>query len=206
MATVIVRKILFIVHQSTSDPGSVASKLRESGYLLDIRVPSVQEELPTTMSDHDAAAIFGGSMSANDDYTLPFIRAELDWIPTALNSGRPFLGICLGTQLLPRVLGTTVAPHPDGLTEIGYFPIVPTVAGRELFSEPLHVYHWHREGFELPKDAVLLASGETFVNQAFRYGENAYGVEFHLEMTREMMDRWTTLRAEQLTLPKSPVP
>lgn len=194
-------KILLIIHQQTSDPGGVGRILQARGYELDIRCPSIQDELPATMDNHDAAVIFGGPMSANDSETLPFIRTELDWIPTALDSGKPFLGICLGAQLLARVLGATVAPRPDGLAEIGYFPLEPTLAGQDYFGSALNVYHWHHEGFELPKGAVLLAKGENFVNQAFRYGDTAYGLQFHGEMTTEIMDRWMTLGADQLTLP-----
>lgn len=194
------KKILLIAHQETSDPGLVGRMLQDQGYRLDTRRPSLQEALPATMDDHDAVVIFGGPMSANDDQTLPFIRRELDWIPVALDSQKPLLGICLGAQLLARVLGAKVSPHPQGLAEIGYFPITPTLAGQEYFNGPLQVYHWHREGFELPQDAVLLAAGATFSNQAFRYN-NAYGVQFHPEMTARMLDKWTTLGAEQLTLP-----
>lgn len=169
--------------------------------MLDIRCPSNHEELPATMEEHDAVAIFGGPMSANDDHTLPFIRTELNWIPTALNAGKPLLGICLGAQLLARVLGATVAPHSADMTEIGYFPIVPTPSGQEYFNGPLNIYHWNREGFELPQGSVLLAAGATFSQQAFRYNETAYGLQFHPEVTGAMVDKWTTLGAEQLTLP-----
>jgi GMP synthase (glutamine-hydrolysing) len=196
-----VKKILTIVHQPTSDPGRVGIILCDRGYQLDIRCPSVCEELPSTMDDHDGVVIFGGPMSANDSETLPFIRTELDWIPIAIESGKPFLGICLGAQLLARVLGATVAPHPDGLTEIGYCPIEPTPAGRDYFGSLRYVYHWHREGFKLPHGAVKLASGEIFENQAFRYGSNAYGLQFHPEITREMIETWTARGADLLTLP-----
>lgn len=195
------KKILVIVHQQTSNPGRVGQILRDRGYTLDIRVPSLLEELPATMDSHDAVVIFGGPMSANDSETLPFIRTELDWIPVALESGKPFLGICLGAQLLARVLGAVVKPHPEGMTEIGYFPIFPTPAGRKHFGKALKVYHWHSEGFELPQGAVKLAEGEIFTNQAFRYGENAYGLQFHPEITRNMLERWTTEGAHMLTLP-----
>ncbi len=195
------KKILIIVHQPTSDPGRVGLILRDRNYHLDIRCPSVCEELPTTMDDHDGVASFGGPMSANDSETLPFIRAELDWIPIALESGKPFLGICLGAQLLARVLGATVAPHPDGMTEIGYFPIEPTSVGQDYFGNLRYVYHWHREGFQLPNRAIKLASGETFDNQAFRYGVNAYGLQFHPEITQKMIETWTTNAAHMLTLP-----
>jgi GMP synthase (glutamine-hydrolysing) len=193
-----VNKVLLIVHQENSDPGLVGQMLRARGYELDIRCLPMGDRLPPHLDDYDGAVIFGGPMSANDDDTLPFIRAELDWVTVVLESGKPFLGICLGAQLLARALGATVAPHPDGVAEIGYFPVQPTVAG-EAFDLPTQVYHWHREGFELPQGATLLAQGETFINQAFCYG-NAYGLQFHPEMTQEMVDKWTTLGAEQLTL------
>lgn len=195
------KKILIIVHHPTSEPGHVGSILCDRGYQLDIRCPSVCEELPITMDDHDGVVIFGGSMSANDSETLPFIRTELDWIPIAIESAKPFLGICLGAQLLARVLGATVAPHSNGLTEIGYFPIEPTPVGRDDFGSLRYVYHWHREGFQLPHGAVKLASGEIFENQAFRYGSNAYGLQFHPEITREMIETWTTRGVDLLTLP-----
>jgi len=195
-----VEQILLIVHQKTSTPGLVGRMLCERGYVLDIRCPREQEELPATMDNHDAVVIFGGPMSANDR-EMPFIRTELDWIPTALDSHKPFLGICLGAQLLARVLGAIVTPHPENQVDIGYLPVVPTLAGRDYFDRALNFYHWNREGFELPEGAVLLASGETFVNQAFRYGKVAYGLQFHPEMTTDMVDRWTTLGAEHLVCP-----
>lgn len=197
----LVKKILIVVHQPTSDTGLVGQILRSGGYTLDIRVTSQQDELPPTMDNHDAAVIFGGPMSANDSETLPFIRAELDWIPVVLESGKPYLGICLGAQLLARVLGAIVQPHPDNWVEIGYFPVMPTGMEGELFSQPLQVYHWHREGFELPHGAVPLFAGDIFKNQAFRYGEKAYGLQFHPEMTRKMLEKWTSEGVHMLSLP-----
>jgi GMP synthase (glutamine-hydrolysing) len=196
-----VRKILIVMHQPTSDSGRVGQILKAKGYELDIRCPSNSDELPATMDSHDGVVVFGGPMSANDSETLPFIRTELDWIPTALESGKPYLGICLGAQLLARVLGAQVKPHPDCLTEIGYFPITPTPDSRPYLDSPLYVYHWHCEGFELPQEAVKIAQGEIFVNQAFRYGKAAFGLQFHPEATGEIVDRWTTLGAHMLTLP-----
>ena len=79
------------------------------------------------------------------------MRREIDWIEVPLREQRPFLGICLGAQMLARQLGARVAPHPQGRAEIGYYPIRPTAAGHALCPDwPEHVYHWHREGFELP--------------------------------------------------------
>ncbi len=196
-------KVLLIVQRDTSDPGRVGEVLCAMGYRLEVKVPARGEALPETLDDYDGAAIFGGPMSANDDETLPFIRAQLDWLPIVLESGKPFLGICLGGQLLARALGAAVAPHPDGLHEIGYHPVRPTALGRDFCRDPLVVYQWHKEGFELPCGAELLATGEMYVNQAFRYGDGAYGVQFHPEATPRIVDRWTRLGAERLSRPEA---
>jgi GMP synthase (glutamine-hydrolysing) len=179
------RQILVVVHQETSNPGLVGEKLRSRGYHLDIRCPALGDPLPATMAHHDGAIVFGGPMSANDDDTLPFIRTELDWIPRVLAAGKPYLGICLGAQLLARVLGGTVAPHPEEYREIGYFPLAPTDVGEAYIPHPMTVYHWHREGFSLPGEAVPLATGETFPNQAFMYQDTAFGLQFHPEICGE---------------------
>lgn len=194
------QRALLIVHQEHSNPGLVGQMLHARGYTLDIRCPAIGHALPDRLDDHAAVVVFGGPMSANDDDTLPFIRTELDWIPNVLDQQLPFLGICLGAQLLARSLGARVAPHEDGLREIGYFPIQPTEAGQQYFKKPMHVYHWHQEGFELADGASLLAGGEWFPNQAYRYGENAYGVQFHPEITAPLIDKWTTQAADHLTL------
>ena len=99
-------------------------------------------------------------------------------------------------------LGVNVTPHPEGQVEIGYYPLRPTAAGLELVPEwPDHAYQWHREGFELPDGAVLLAEGEAFANQAFRYGDTAYGIQFHPEVTHAMVHRWTVRASHRLDLP-----
>lgn len=195
-----VKKILLIVHQETSDPGLVGQILQEAGYTLDIRCPAIGTALPETLDDYAGAVVFGGPMSANDDVSLPFIQTELSWISIALSSGKPYLGICLGAQLLARVLGATVAPHPNELREIGYVPIQPVAEPGNPLLSLTHVYHWHKEGFELPQGSSLLAKGPVFPNQAFQYG-NAYGIQFHPEITQNMINHWVAQVPEQLCLP-----
>ncbi|PSN77160.1 glutamine amidotransferase, partial [filamentous cyanobacterium CCP4] len=160
--------------------------LKSLGFSLDVRCPALGQPLPATLEGHSAVVVFGGPMSANDDH-LDFIRQELDWIAIALASDKPYLGICLGAQLLARTLGAAVVAHPAGQREIGYYPIVPTAAGRDLLPGPLMVYQWHQEGFTLPTGSQLLATGALFPHQAFRYGQRAYGLQFHPEITATMV-------------------
>lgn len=192
-------RILVIVHQATSDPGLVGQVLQQMGYRLDIRCPAIGHELPTAIAAYDGTIVFGGPMSANDE--LPFLRDEMGWIEATLTANLPYLGICLGAQLLARVLGQRVISHPAGLREIGYFPLHPTPQGQWLFRQPMMVYQWHQEGFDIPPEAHLLAAGETFTNQAFQYGDCAFGLQFHPEITIAMIETWTTKAADQLSLP-----
>ena len=196
-----IRKILIIVHQETSTPGRVGLKLARRGCVLDIRRPCVGHPLPESLEGYSGVVVFGGPMSANDCGDLPFIREEIDWLAVPLKEQVPYLGICLGAQLLCRHLGGEVRAHPEGQTEIGYYPIRPTAAGAPYGPWPGMVYHWHREGFSLPAGAVLLAEGDTFRHQAFRYGPNAFGIQFHPEVTLAMMHRWTVRAAHRFSLP-----
>ncbi|MBA5778677.1 glutamine amidotransferase [Stappia sp. F7233] len=192
-------KILIVLHQEHSTPGRVGQELLKRGFALDIRKPRFGDALPRTLQDHAGAIVFGGPMSAND--TDAFIHREIDWIDVPLKEEKPFLGICLGAQMLVRQLGGCVGCHEEGLVEIGYYDIEPTEAGRSLMPWPKKVYQWHREGFDLPKEAELLASSESYPNQAIRVGRNAYGIQFHPELTYQMMVRWTTRGAPRMDLP-----
>ena len=136
---------------------------------LDIRRPRYGDPLPADLADHAGAIVFGGPMSANDEDD--YLRREIDWIGVPLRERKPFMGICLGAQMLARHLGHRVYRHPQGKVEIGYHPIRPTEAGRSCCDTlfPEQVYQWHREGFDLPCGATLLAEGLEFEVQAFRY-------------------------------------
>ncbi|HEX6957705.1 MAG TPA: GMP synthase [Ferrovibrio sp.] len=192
--------ILMIVHQESSDPGRIGEQLRARGFRLDIRRPCLGQELPASMADHAGCVIFGGPMSANDDH-LDFLRKEIDFIPRVVASGKPYLGVCLGAQLLARAGGAKVSPHPEGWHEIGYYPVKALPAGRDYFPAVLNIFQWHGEGFDLPRGAVRLASTGWFSNQAMRIGEKTFGVQFHPEVTGAMMQRWSRMAGHRLGLP-----
>jgi GMP synthase-like glutamine amidotransferase len=141
-----------------------------------------------------AGLIFmGGPMSVNDG--LPYLEREARWIAQAVEAGRPVLGVCLGAQLIAKALGARVYRNP--VKEIGWFAIELTGEGA---ADPLFagagpretVFHWHGESFDLPAGAQCLASSANCRHQAFRVGSSTYALQFHLEVTPEMIADWCT--------------
>jgi GMP synthase (glutamine-hydrolysing) len=194
--------VLIVLHQAVSTPGRIGLALTRMGVRLDIRRPSLDEPLPTSLAGHDGVVVFGGPMGVNDE--ADWIRREIDWLAVPLAEDKPLLGICLGAQMLARQLGSRVFSYEDKRSEIGYFPVHPTAAGDRLCAEPFprFVYQWHSDGFDLPAAAESLATGgEDFPNQAYRWGRGAVGLQFHPEVTYHMMCRWTLRGAERLTRP-----
>jgi len=190
--------VLVVLHQVTSTPGRVGMELQKMGYNVEARRPPMGDELPDTLSDYAGAIIFGGPMSANDNDE--YVSRETEWISVALRENKPFLGICLGAQMLSKQLGGHVYANEREFAEIGYYPLAATEAGKQMMAWPEMVYQWHREGFSLPSGCELLASSDEYPNQAMRCGENAYGIQFHCELTYLMMNRWTTKGAHRFAL------
>jgi GMP synthase-like glutamine amidotransferase len=139
---------------------------------------------------YDGLIFLGGPMSVNDD--LPYLRREMGFIRRAVAGRQPVLGICLGAQLVARALGATVGRN--SAKEIGWYGLhfADAAADDRLFHGlgVETVFHWHGETFDLPPGAELLASSDLCRNQAFRIGEGVYALQFHLEVTPEMIAEW----------------
>lgn len=181
-------RILMVVHSEWREK-RIAPLLRAWGYDVEWCCPAQGGSLPEDRDGYAGAIVLGGVQSANDAASVDYMRRELDWIGRWAEEGRRYLGICLGGQLLAKALGARVDFHPGGLHEIGYFPIEPTSQAGDLFAGLSHVYHWHKEGFEVPAGGELLARGERFPHQAFRWRQ-AYGLQFHPEVTGEDVRGW----------------
>ncbi|NMC74449.1 MAG: type 1 glutamine amidotransferase, partial [Geobacteraceae bacterium] len=143
------------------------------------------EPLPEP-GDVSSLIVLGGSMGANDDRSHPFLTALKLYIRHIVTAGIPFLGICLGGQLLAEATGGRAVS--GRWEELGTLPVMLTPAGREdrLFRgipEKFVSFHWHHDSFDLPADGVLLATSEGCPHHAFRVGERAWGLQFHPEVT-----------------------
>jgi GMP synthase-like glutamine amidotransferase len=144
-----------------------------------------------SLNEADVFIVMGGSMSANDE--LPFIGREIEHIRNAIECGKAVLGVCLGAQLIAKALGARV--YANHVKEVGWAPVTFTDAALRdpLFAgvvgNPI-VFHWHAETFDLPSAAELLASSSACRNQAFRVGDRIYGLQFHLEVTPDMIVDW----------------
>src|SRR5579883_670984 len=143
--------------------------------------------------DYDALIVLGGPMSANDQ--LPGLARELEEIRRALANQRPLFGICLGSQLIAKALGGRVYRNAE--LEIGWEPVHLTDAGRadplfEGIDSQAHFFHWHGETFDLPPGACWLARSQKTRHQAYRYGSNVYGLQFHPEVDAAMIEDWSS--------------
>lgn len=153
---------------------------------------------PDDMSKIDALSddlliILGGPISVNDGAMFPFIEAEINLLKQRIAADKPTLGICLGAQLIASALGADVISGSE--KEIGWYPLKITEAGKQtalryLDGDHCSMLHWHGETFDLPAEAVLLASSEKFTNQAFSVGNKTLALQFHPEVTQHSLEKW----------------
>jgi GMP synthase (glutamine-hydrolysing) len=185
--------IFGLYHDSGEGAGLIAEILREE------RIPFrgvnlyAGEGLPRDTSDLEGLIVMGGPMNVDDIYHFPFLLHEIQLIEKLLSEKKPMLGICLGAQLIAKALGSRV--YPNKQREVGWHPVLMTPAARQdpYFSKlpnPLEVLHWHGDTFDLPKGAVHLARSSRCENQAFRWDESVYALQFHLEATPSMVNDW----------------
>jgi GMP synthase (glutamine-hydrolysing) len=185
--------ILVLRHEPSVHLGSFAAILEENGRTFIYR--DLGE--PLDIASHTSVIVLGGSQSANDN--LPGLHAELKLIEQALASGTPLLGICLGSQLIAKALGSRVYQNPS--REIGWEPVHFTAAAADdpvfsAFASPTTLFHWHEETFDLPRGSEWLAYSEKCLHQAYRYGQNVYGVQFHPEITPDIILDWSAPPAD----------
>jgi GMP synthase (glutamine-hydrolysing) len=177
-----------IEHVSYMGQGNIAHALRRAGLRSrDIR-PFQGQPLPSA-ADLSGLIVLGAPTGSADDETTEHLVAERRLIRDAVGLGLPVLGVCFGAQLLAVALSGRVVK--DGALEVGMGTAILTAAGRAdpilgFDSDELTVLHWHRDSYTLPPGAVRLASSDLCVEQAFRVGDNVYGLQFHVEINGEL--------------------
>jgi len=196
-------RVLSIVHEpgSTGGGGLFEDLVEERGDRLE-RVVMVEEDLSGVDAPerYDAIMVFGGAMHPDQDAERPWLADEAVFIREAVAREVPLFGVCLGSQLIARAVGAKVGPAPSA--EVGWHTVHLTDAGREdavvgVLPERLDAFQWHYYGFQLPDGAELLADNDA-TRQAYRLGERTWGVQFHPEVTRHMLDYWFVAGEEEL--------
>ena len=183
------RKILSIQNISCETLGTLEDFLESDGYVLD-RVLAPEDPIPQSAIEFSAIILLGGPMSVYEG--IPYLTKEQFLIRDAFRRNIPILGVCLGSQLIAGALGGTV--YKGAKKEIGWYDVKITDNGLDslfkgLQKRELKVFQWHGDTYTLPQDAVVLAYTDLYP-QAFRIG-SAYGLQFHLEVTTDMIKVWT---------------
>ncbi len=192
---------LVVQHLAPESAWAIGDALARAGITVDVRRVDVGDPIPPSVADHDGLVVMGGPMSALSDDGFGTRRAELALLSDAVASGKPTLGVCLGAELLALAGGGRVRPGEHGL-EVGWAPVELSAAAgsdRLLTVLPRHidVLHWHGDTYEPPPGSVPLASSERYVNQAFRVGDAAWGLQFHLEVTAHAVDAFVDVFADE---------
>lgn len=198
-------KIVVIQHVPYEILGTMNPLFKQHGIRIKYVNFGRHPDAQPCLTRHDALVILGGPMSVNDVHLHPHLETELALIQSAMSLGIPILGICLGAQLIAKATGAHVKKNPE--PEIGWYDVQLTPEG---VNDPLlshfdpceKIFQWHGDTFDLPSNSVHLAQSTTCANQAFRLGDNIYGLQFHLEVDQPLIERWLTVPRHQVELAK----
>lgn len=186
-------KVLLIQNTRIEGSGFLGELLESDGFKLH-SVYAKKETIPD--DDFTLLVVLGAPESANDD--LPYLRAEEDLIRNFVSKNKPVLGICLGSQLIARSFGGSV--YRGQTKEIGFYDDLHTDDSKLFkgFENPFTVFHWHGDTFDLPDGSTRLAYSKNYSNQAFQF-KTAVGLQFHLEVNKEMVNLWLDKTQEKLS-------
>jgi GMP synthase (glutamine-hydrolysing) len=191
--------VLIIKHIDIEGPGLIEYCLKQEKTPYRILNLTPRVHLPN-LEEITHIVLLGGPMNVYEEDRYHFLRDEDLFIKEAIQRGKAILGICLGAQLIAKALGAKVSKAPA--KEIGWYDVSLTEIGSQdpLFSnlpKTFSVFQWHEDTFEIPKAGKLIATSSPTPHQAFRYGEKVYGLQFHLEVTEEMIGEWLETYEEE---------
>jgi GMP synthase (glutamine-hydrolysing) len=186
--------ILYLKHIAIEGPETLGDFIAQTGMETKTIELWRGDPLPKDFSGLKAVVSLGGPMNVDEETRHPFLIKENEFIKEIVKRNIPYLGICLGSQLLAKAAGAKVYKAKN--KEIGLFEVTLTAEGKrdplfEGLENPLLVFQWHEDTFDLPEGATLLASSAVCPHQAFRLGSCAYGVQFHVEITEKNIREWS---------------
>jgi GMP synthase (glutamine-hydrolysing) len=192
--------ILILKNVPEEGPGTIEDFLY--GEKKEYRITDLSSEDIPEPDDFDILVILGGHMSVNDADRYPFIHQEMELVRNFILKKKRVLGICLGAQIMASAFGAKV--YPGTAKEIGWYDLEPAyrVGTDSLmdslmkdsetgqYLEKIKVFQFHGETFDIPEGGVRIAASQYYPNQAFRYGDNSYAFQFHIEVKKEMIYHW----------------
>ena len=193
-------RILVFQHVAHEILGTLNPLLKSAGFRIRYvnfgRDPASEPDL----DGYHGLIVLGGPMNVDQVDRFPHLQTEIQLIQDALDQDIPVLGICLGAQLIARALGAAVGPGVQ--KEIGWYDLSVSGAARsdpllQNFEPKERIFQWHGDTFETPRGAEHLASSDLCPNQAFRYGEKVYGLQFHLEVDQALVTQWLGIPANR---------
>jgi GMP synthase-like glutamine amidotransferase len=185
--------ILVIKHIDIEGPGTLGDFLKAQGEDFCTVELGAGEKLPADSKSFKAVVVLGGPMNVDEEDKYPFLKPENDFIQKVIKAEIPYLGICLGSQLLAKAAGARVVKSP--VKEIGWYQVQLTQVGKkdplfEGFKPQDPVYQWHGDMFQIPANGQLLATARGCPHQALKVGRKAYGWQFHVEVTDKSIKEW----------------
>lgn len=195
------KRVLVFRHVPHESLGTIESFLTPRGFQIEFVDLFLKQSVPKMPQEFDFIIAMGGPMNVDETDRYPFLKEERQFIQKAIQAGKSVLGVCLGAQIIARALDARVYAGPR--KEIGWYPLhlskeaVEDSVFQRLESKPT-VFQWHGDTFDLPKGAVRLASSDFYPNQAFRFGVSVYALQFHVEVTAEMIQDWLLKGADEL--------
>jgi len=191
--------VLICKNIETEGPGTIEEYLNGNGIPYRIEECS-RGGMITDIDEYSHLVIMGGPMAVYEMDRYPYLQTEAGLIRDFIENGKAVLGVCLGAQMIAHTLGAKVYPGvPEGTKEIGWYKVDITTEGMEdpVFSTLsvnnapyADVFQWHGDTFDLPQDTARIASSGAYQNQAFRYGSRVYALQFHIEITPDMIKEW----------------
>jgi GMP synthase-like glutamine amidotransferase len=196
------KRVLFIQHGDTDKPALLGEVLEGLGIPYDVVHPYLDQSVPANLGDYSGLAIGGGAQGVYEQDQYPYLTQECQLVREAMAAERPVIGLCLGGQLMAAALGAEV--RKSGRKEIGFFEVTldPLAQYDPVWSGMPQTFvttHWHGDVFDVPPGGMKMGSSAMTPNQLFRYGHSMYGMQFHLEMTPEVLEEMIVDSHDYLT-------